>query len=108
MLPPGKILCSPSATGIGKFWYRTMRHIISILLQNEAGALSRAASMFSTRGFNIESLNVAPTDDSHVSRLTLVTTGSDEVIRQINNQLLKLVDVVNLADMTLGDHMERE
>ena len=85
-----------------------MRHIISILLQNEAGALSRVAAMFSTRGYNIESLNVAPTDNPVVSRLTLVTTGSDEVIRQINNQLLKIVDVVNLADMTLGDHMERE
>ena len=85
-----------------------MRHIISILLQNEAGALSRVASLFSTRGFNIESLSVAPTEDTAISRLTLVTTGSDGVIEQINQQLLKLVDVVNIADMTLDDHIERE
>jgi acetolactate synthase I/III small subunit len=85
-----------------------MRHIISLLLQNEAGALTRVASLFSTRGYNIESLNVAPTDDPQVSRLTLVTIGSDQVISQINKQLLKLVDVVNLVDMTLGDHIERE
>lgn len=85
-----------------------MRHIISILLQNEAGALTRVASMFSTRGYNIESLSVAPTEDPRFSRLTLVTIGSDEVIDQINKQLLKLVDVVNMADMTRGDHIERE
>ncbi len=85
-----------------------MRHIISILLQNEAGALSRAASLFSTRGYNIESLAVAPTEDSNISRLTLVTKGSDEAIQQINQQLLKLVDVVKIADMTLDDHIERE
>ncbi len=85
-----------------------MRHIISILLQNEAGALSRVASLFSTRGYNIESLNVAPTEHPELSRLTLVTIGSDQVISQINKQLLKLVDVVDLADMTLGDHIERE
>jgi acetolactate synthase-1/3 small subunit len=87
---------------------RTMRHIISILLQNEAGALTRVASLFSTRGFNIESLSVAPTEDPLFSRLTLVTIGSDQVIDQINKQLLKLVDVVNMADMTRGDHIERE
>jgi len=85
-----------------------MRHIISILLQNEAGALARVAALFSTRGYNIESLNVAPTEDPGISRLTLVTTGSDEVIDQINKQLLKLVDVVNTADMTMDDHIERE
>ena len=85
-----------------------MRHIITILLQNEAGALGRVAGLFSTRGYNIESLNVAPTDDVTVSRLTLVTTGSDEVIAQINDQLAKLVDVVNIVDMTSGDHIERE
>jgi len=85
-----------------------MRHIISILLQNEAGALSRVAALFSTRGYNIESLNVAPTEDAGISRLTLVTKGSDEVIHQINQQLLKLVDVVNIADMTLDDHIEAE
>lgn len=85
-----------------------MRHIISILLQNEAGALARVASLFATRGYNIESLSVAPTDDPQVSRLTLVTIGSDQIIGQINKQLLKLVDVVNTVDMTLGDHIERE
>src|SRR6185437_12680644 len=78
----------------------TMRHIIAILLQNEAGALSRVAGLFSTRGYNIESLSVAPTDDPTVSRLTLVTTGSDAVMQQIVNQLNKLVDVVNVEDMT--------
>jgi len=85
-----------------------MRHIISILMQNEAGALARVAALFSSRGYNIESLSVAPTDDHEVSRLTLVTTGSDEVIEQINKQVLKLVDVVNAVDMTLDDHIERE
>jgi len=85
-----------------------MRHIISILLQNEAGALARVAALFSTRGYNIESLSVAPTDHPEISRLTLVTTGSDDVIDQINKQLLKLVDVVNTADMTMDDHIERE
>ncbi|MEK6241948.1 MAG: acetolactate synthase small subunit [Escherichia coli] len=85
-----------------------MRHIISVLLQNEAGALSRAAALLSSRGYNIESLSVAPTEDAEISRLTLVTRGSDEVIDQINQQLLKLVDVVNIADMTLDDHIERE
>ena len=85
-----------------------MRHIISILLENQAGALSRVASLFSTRGYNIESLNVAPTDNPAVSRLTLVTTGSDDVITQIAKQLAKLIDVVNIADMTGIDHIERE
>jgi len=85
-----------------------MRHVISILLQNEAGALARVASLFSTRGYNIESLSVAPTEDTQVSRLTLVSIGSDQVINQINHQLFKLVDVVKIADMTLGDHIERE
>lgn len=85
-----------------------MRHIISILLANEAGALSRVAGLFSARGYNIESLTVAPTQIGTVSRLTLVTTGSDEVIQQINMQLKKLVDVVDLADLTEGEHIERE
>ncbi len=85
-----------------------MRHIISILMQNEAGALARVAALFSSRGYNIESLSVAPTEDADISRLTLVTRGSDEVIEQINKQLLKLVDVVNAADMTMDDHIERE
>ena len=85
-----------------------MRHIIAILLQNEAGALTRVAGLFSTRGYNIESLSVAPTDDPTVSRLTLVTKGSDAVIQQIVNQLNKLVDAVSVEDMTLGEHLERE
>jgi acetolactate synthase-1/3 small subunit len=85
-----------------------MRHIISILLQNEAGALTRVANLFSSRGYNIESLNVAPTADETVSRLTLVTTGSDAVIEQIGKQLGKLIDVVDITDMTSADHIERE
>jgi acetolactate synthase-1/3 small subunit len=84
------------------------RHIISILLQNEVGALTRVASLFSTRGYNIESLNVAPTDDPTVSRLTLVTRGTDAVIQQIVNQSLKMIDVVNVDDMTSDLHVERE
>lgn len=85
-----------------------MRHIISIELQNEAGALTRVAGLFSNRGYNIESLHVAPTDDQTISRLTLVTTGSQDVIHEICNQLLKLVDVVGLVDMTRNGHIERE
>ena len=85
-----------------------MRHIVSILLQNEAGALARVAALFSSRGYNIESLSVAPTEHVELSRLTLVTTGSDEVIEQINKQLAKLVDVVSIADMTKDAHIERE
>lgn len=85
-----------------------MRHIISILLENHAGSLSRVANLFASRGYNIESLNVAPTDVAAVSRLTLVTTGSDEVIHQISQQLGKLVDVVSIVDMTGVDHIERE
>jgi acetolactate synthase-1/3 small subunit len=85
-----------------------MRHIISIVLQNEAGALSRVANLFSSRGYNIESLNVAPTTDATVSRLTLVTTGSETVIDQIEKQLGKLVDVVDIVDLTSADHIERE
>jgi acetolactate synthase I/III small subunit len=77
-------------------------------MQNEVGALSRVAGMFSTRGYNIESLSVAPTDDAAVSRLTLVTTGSDAVIHQISSQLLKLVDVVDVEDVTREEHFERE
>lgn len=85
-----------------------MRHIIAILLQNEAGALSRVAGLFSTRGYNIESLSVAPVNDPTVSRITLVTSGSEAVIQQILNQLNKLIDVVSVEDMTLGEHLERE
>ena len=77
-----------------------MRHIISILLENESGALSRVAGLFSARAYNIESLSVAPTDDPSLSRMTIVTTGTDEIIEQISKQLNKLVDVVKLIDMT--------
>lgn len=85
-----------------------MRHAISVLLQNEVGALTRLTGMFSTRGYNIETLNVAPTYDPRVSRVTLVVAGSDAAIAQLNAQLAKLVDVVNIHDMTLGEHFERE
>lgn len=85
-----------------------MRHIISILMENEAGALSRTANLFSARGFNIESLSVAPTEDPSLSRLTLVTSGTDDIIEQIVKQLNKLIDVVKLVDLTEGSHIERE
>ena len=85
-----------------------MRHIISALLENEAGALSRVAGLFSARGYNIESLTVAPTDDPTLSRMTLVTLGNDEIIEQIKKQLNKLVDTVKLLDLSEGPHIERE
>jgi acetolactate synthase-1/3 small subunit len=85
-----------------------MRHIISLLMENEAGALSRVAGLFSARGYNIESLNVAPTEDPTLSRMTLVTIGSDEVIEQITKQLNKLIEVVKIVDLSEGDHIERE
>jgi acetolactate synthase-1/3 small subunit len=85
-----------------------MRHIIAIHLQNEAGALTRVAGLFSTRGYNIESLSVAATEDPTVSRITLVTVGSDSVVQQIVSQLNKLIDVVSVEDMTGGEHIERE
>ncbi|MDH5710329.1 MAG: acetolactate synthase small subunit [Gammaproteobacteria bacterium] len=85
-----------------------MRHIISILLENESGALSRVAGLFSARAYNIESLTVAPTDDSTLSRMTIVTSGTDDIIEQINKQLNKLIDVVKLHDLTEDAHIERE
>ena len=85
-----------------------MRHIIAVELQNEAGALTRVAGLFSSRGYNIESLSVAPTEDPSMSRLTLVTTGNDAAIAQILAQLQKLIDVVDVTDMTRGEHIERE
>lgn len=85
-----------------------MRHIISILIENEAGALSRVAGLFSARGYNIESLTVAPTEDSTLSRMTVVTRGSDQVIEQITKQLNKLIDVVKLIDLAEAIHVERE
>jgi len=85
-----------------------MRHIISILLENEAGALSRVAGLFSARGYNIETLTVAPTEDNSLSRLTIVTSGSDEVIEQITKQLNKLIDVIKVVDLSEAAHIERE
>ncbi len=85
-----------------------MRHIISILIENEAGALSRVSGLFSARGYNIESLTVAPTEDPSLSRMTLVTRGSDDIIEQITKQLNKLIDVVKLIDLAESVHIERE
>jgi len=85
-----------------------MQHIISLLMENESGALSRVAGLFSARGYNIESLTVAVTEDSTLSRMTIVTSGSDKIIEQIIKQLNKLVDVVKLVDLTDGPFIERE
>ena len=85
-----------------------MRHIISVLLENEAGALSRVSGLFSARGFNIESLTVAQTNDPGLSRMTIVSLGTDRVIEQIVKQLNKLIDVVTVIDLTDQDHVERE
>ena len=85
-----------------------MRHIISVLLENESGALSRVAGLFSARGYNIESLTVAPTNDPTLSRMTIVTNGDERKIDQIEKHLNKLVDVAALQDITAGSHLERE
>ena len=85
-----------------------MRRIISLLMENESGALSRVSGLFSARGYNIESLTVAPTEDPSLSRMTIVTYGSDEVIEQIIKQLNKLIDVVKVLDLNGGKHIERE
>ncbi len=85
-----------------------MRHIISVLLENEPGALSRVVGLFSARGYNIETLSVAPTEDPSLSRMTLVTIGSDDVIEQITKHLNRLVEVVKVFDLTEGPHIERE
>ncbi|UTW10684.1 acetolactate synthase small subunit [Marinobacterium rhizophilum] len=85
-----------------------MRHIISVLLENEPGALSRVVGLFSQRNYNIESLTVAPTDDATLSRLTVTTVGDDRVIEQITKHLNKLIDVVKVVDLTEGEHIERE
>jgi len=84
------------------------KHIISLLLENESGSLSRVAGLFSARAYNIESLSVAPTDDETLSRMTIVTKGTDEIVEQIQKQLNKLVDVVKLVDLTESEHIERE
>ena len=85
-----------------------MRHIISVLLEHESGALSRVVGLFAQRNYNIETLTVAPTEDPTLSRLTLTTFGTDRVIEQITKQLNKLIEVVKLVDLTEGDHIERE
>ena len=85
-----------------------MRHIISLLMENESGALSRVSGLFSARGYNIESLTVAPTEDPTLSRMTIVTNGSDAVIEQIVKQLNKLLDVVRVLDLNDGKYIERE
>ena len=85
-----------------------MRHSISILLENEAGALSRGSGLFSERDYNIESLTVAPTEDPSLSRMTIVSVGSDDVIEQITKQLNKLIEVVKVVDLSEAPHLERE
>ena len=85
-----------------------MKHIISVLLENEAGALSRVVGLFSARGYNIETLTVAPTEDKSLSRMTIVTSGSDEVIEQITKHLNRLIEVVKVVDLTEGSYTERE
>ena len=85
-----------------------MRHIVSILMENEPGAMSRVVGLFSARGYNIETLTVAPTEDKSLSRMTIVTTGSDDVIEQITKQLNRLIDVVKVVDLTECPYIERE
>lgn len=85
-----------------------MRHILSLVVENEVGALSRISGLFSARAFNIESLTVAPTEDPSVSRMTIVTSGSDEIIEQITKHLNKLVDVIKVVDLNDSAHIERE
>ena len=85
-----------------------MRHIISVLLENESGALARLVGLFAQRGYNIDSLNVAATEDPTLSRLTLVTHGNDQVIEQISKQLHKLIEVVKVSDISEAAHIERE
>ena len=104
-VPPGEQVASVLCPLISD---PNMRHILSVLLENEAGALSRVSGLFSARGYNIESLTVAPTEDPTMSRMTIVTAGSDDVIEQITKQLNKLVEVVKVVDLTEGNHIERE
>ncbi len=86
----------------------TMKHIIALLLENEPGALSRVVGLFSARGYNIESLTVAPTEDASLSRMTIVTSGSDDVIEQITKHLNRLIEVVKVVDLTEGAYSARE
>jgi acetolactate synthase-1/3 small subunit len=97
---------SQTSTNIWK--KRIMRHIISVLLENEPGALSRVVGLFSARGYNIETLTVAPTEDRSLSRMTIVSIGSDDVIEQITKHLNRLIEVVKVVDLTEGAHIERE
>ena len=85
-----------------------MRHVISLLIENEAGALSRISGLFSARGYNIESLTVAPTEDPSMSRITIVSIGSDDIIEQITKQLNKLIEVIKVVDISEAAHIERE
>ncbi len=85
-----------------------MRHVISLLIENESGALSRVSGLFSARGYNIESLTVAPTEDASLSRMTIVTSGSDDIVEQITKHLNKLVEVVKVVDLSESAHIERE
>lgn len=85
-----------------------MKHVISVLLENEPGALSRVVGLFSARGYNIETLTVAPTEDPTLSRMTVVTEGSDDVVEQITKHLNRLIDVVKVVDLSEGPHIERE
>ncbi|CAM8638044.1 IlvH Acetolactate synthase, small (regulatory) subunit [Burkholderiales bacterium] len=85
-----------------------MKHIISILLENEPGALSRVVGLFSARGYNIETLTVAPTEDPSLSRMTIVTRGSEDIIEQITKHLNRLIDVVKVIDLSDHAHIERE
>ncbi len=85
-----------------------MKHIIAVLLENEPGALSRVVDLFAARGYNIESLSVAPTEDASLSRMTIVTRGSSDVIEQITKHLNRLIDVVKVVDLTEANYVERE
>ena len=85
-----------------------MRHVISLVIENESGALSRVSGLFSARGYNIESLTVAPTEDASLSRMTIVTSGSDDIVEQITKQLNKLVEVIKVVDLSESAHIERE
>ena len=87
---------------------KTMRHVISLVIENESGALSRVSGLFSARGYNIESLTVAPTEDASLSRMTIVTSGSDDIVEQITKQLNKLVEIVKVVDLSESAHIERE
>ncbi len=85
-----------------------MQHTISVLVENEFGVLSRVAGLFSGRGFNIDSVSVAPTNEEGMSRMTIVTRGDEQILEQINKQLNKLIDVIKVIDFTDGSGIERE